>query len=230
MTAAVTGDPGFVRTGDGAAPGLGGGLPAGPGTGAAIGRGDVGSLPGVAAGDSLAALELGADADASQITDQLADRVTKSIRRELQHAELQVRPAGLGPIQIDISMADGQANIQFTAAHPDTRHALQQSLPDLQDMLARRGYRPRSRRRRPTVVGRRLGAQHRRRSSAPRPTARPAVRWTRKPNWATSCCQGPREPVRAGSTCSPEPSRNRRARRSSVTRRTSHDAALLKSF
>ena len=54
-------------------------------------------------------------------------------------ASLRLSPEHLGPLEIQISMKDGQANVVFGASNPDTRSALEQSLPRLREMFAAQG-------------------------------------------------------------------------------------------
>ena len=54
-------------------------------------------------------------------------------------ASLRLSPEHLGPLEIQISMKDGQANVVFGASNADTRNALEQSLPRLREMFAAQG-------------------------------------------------------------------------------------------
>jgi flagellar hook-length control protein FliK len=54
-------------------------------------------------------------------------------------ASLRLSPEHLGPLEIQISVKDGQANVVFGASNPDTRNALEQSLPRLREMFAAQG-------------------------------------------------------------------------------------------
>lgn len=57
----------------------------------------------------------------------------------IERAEIELRPRELGPVRIELSMSGESARIAFSAAHPDTRQAIEQSMPILKDMLAERG-------------------------------------------------------------------------------------------
>lgn len=57
----------------------------------------------------------------------------------IESASLQLSPEHLGPLQVTISVRDGQASVWFGAAQPDTRSALQQSLPQLRQLFASQG-------------------------------------------------------------------------------------------
>ena len=54
-------------------------------------------------------------------------------------ASLRLSPEHLGPLEVQISMKDGQANVVFGASNADTRNALEQSLPRLREMFAAQG-------------------------------------------------------------------------------------------
>lgn len=54
-------------------------------------------------------------------------------------ASLRLSPEHLGPLDIQISVKDGQTNIVFGASNADTRSALEQSIPRLREMFASQG-------------------------------------------------------------------------------------------
>ena len=72
-------------------------------------------------------------------TDELGTKVTWLAHQGIQSASLQLSPEHLGPMQVTISVRDGQASVWFGAAQPDTRTALQQSLPQLRQLFASQG-------------------------------------------------------------------------------------------
>jgi flagellar hook-length control protein FliK len=57
----------------------------------------------------------------------------------IQSATLRLSPEHLGPVEVHIDMQASQINVNFVAAHPDTRSALEQSVPTLRAMLAHGG-------------------------------------------------------------------------------------------
>ena len=57
------------------------------------------------------------------------------------HAEIQLNPQDMGPIRIAITMDADAASLDITAAHADTRAALESSMPALRQMLADQGVR-----------------------------------------------------------------------------------------
>jgi flagellar hook-length control protein FliK len=72
-------------------------------------------------------------------TDELGAKVTWMAQQGIQSASLQLSPEHLGPLQVTISVHDGQASVWFGAVQPDTRSALQQSLPQLRQLFASQG-------------------------------------------------------------------------------------------
>ena len=72
-------------------------------------------------------------------TDELGTKVTWMAHQGIESASLQLSPEHLGPLQVTISVRDGQASVWFGAAQPDTRSALQQSLPQLRELFASQG-------------------------------------------------------------------------------------------
>ncbi len=72
-------------------------------------------------------------------TDELGTKLTWMAHQGIQSASLQLSPEHLGPLQVTISVHDGHASVWFGAAQPDTRTALQQSLPQLRQLFAGQG-------------------------------------------------------------------------------------------
>jgi flagellar hook-length control protein FliK len=57
----------------------------------------------------------------------------------LESASLKLSPEHLGPLEIHISVRDGDASVWFGATQPDTRAAIEQALPRLRQMFASQG-------------------------------------------------------------------------------------------
>ncbi len=70
---------------------------------------------------------------------EVAQGLLHVITLHQQHAELHVNPPHMGPIDVHIHVAADQAAVTFTAAHADTRAALEQAMPRLRDMLSGQG-------------------------------------------------------------------------------------------
>ncbi|HEV2440938.1 MAG TPA: flagellar hook-length control protein FliK [Steroidobacteraceae bacterium] len=72
-------------------------------------------------------------------TEELGAKVTWMAHQGIESASLQLSPEHLGPLQVTISVHDGQASVWFGAAQQDTRTALQQSLPQLRQLFSNQG-------------------------------------------------------------------------------------------
>lgn len=57
----------------------------------------------------------------------------------VERAEIQLQPRELGPVRVELSLSGESARIAFSAVQPETRQAIEQSLPILKDLLAERG-------------------------------------------------------------------------------------------
>jgi len=69
----------------------------------------------------------------------VAAQVQMMASARVQSATLRLSPEHLGPVEVRIDMQASQINVNFVAAHPDTRSALEQSVPMLRAMLAHGG-------------------------------------------------------------------------------------------
>lgn len=70
---------------------------------------------------------------------ELGARVSLLAVDGVQHAELQLNPADMGPVSVQIVVDGSQAQVSFHAAQAETRQALEQSLPDLAAALQGQG-------------------------------------------------------------------------------------------
>ncbi|MEJ1961927.1 MAG: flagellar hook-length control protein FliK [Gammaproteobacteria bacterium] len=71
--------------------------------------------------------------------DELGTHLAMMAANGHETASLRLSPEHLGPLEIQISVKDGQANVVFGASNADTRSALEQSLPRLREMFASQG-------------------------------------------------------------------------------------------
>jgi flagellar hook-length control protein FliK len=71
--------------------------------------------------------------------DELGGRLTWMAANGRESASLRLSPENLGPLEVRISVQDGEAKVWFGATHADTRSALEQSLPRLREMFASQG-------------------------------------------------------------------------------------------
>jgi flagellar hook-length control protein FliK len=74
-----------------------------------------------------------------QWTGAVAAEVRWCVANSVQSATLRLVPENLGPVEIRVDVQDSQVNVNFSAAHADTRTALEASMPKLRDMLAGAG-------------------------------------------------------------------------------------------
>ena len=105
--------------------------------------------------DAAPGVNLGANAPASavatlvrQVADpvgspgfatQVAGELAQLVHLGADRAQLHVHPADMGPIDVTMRIQHGQVHVTMAAADPQTRTALEQSLPQLRDLLANQG-------------------------------------------------------------------------------------------
>jgi len=87
-----------------------------------------------AAGEELAA-HVGTDA----WNDQVGQKVVYMVGAEDQTASLTLNPPDLGPLQVVLSVSNGQADVTFSAEQLEVRQALENALPRLQQMMSESG-------------------------------------------------------------------------------------------
>jgi flagellar hook-length control protein FliK len=75
----------------------------------------------------------------SAFAPELAASVSLLAADGVQQAELQLNPADMGPVAVQIVVDGAQAQVSFHAVHAETRQALEQSLPDLAAALQGQG-------------------------------------------------------------------------------------------
>jgi len=68
-----------------------------------------------------------------------AAEVASLALRGIERAEIVLNPKELGPVRIELSLSGETARVAFSAAQPETRQAIEQTLPILEDMLAEHG-------------------------------------------------------------------------------------------
>jgi flagellar hook-length control protein FliK len=87
-----------------------------------------------AAGEELAA-HVGTDA----WNDQVGQKVIYMVGAEDQTASLTLNPPDLGPLQVVLSVSNGQADVTFSSNQLEVRQALENALPRLQEMMSESG-------------------------------------------------------------------------------------------
>jgi flagellar hook-length control protein FliK len=75
----------------------------------------------------------------AEFPNALASQLGSWLTNGTQRAELKLNPAEMGPISVQLSLNAGEARISFAAASEQTRTALQDSLPQLSQLLERAG-------------------------------------------------------------------------------------------
>lgn len=71
--------------------------------------------------------------------EEFAASVNLLATQNVTSAELRVQPAELGPVQVSIRIEGGEASIACSAQHAQTRHALEDALPRLREVLESNG-------------------------------------------------------------------------------------------
>ncbi|CAK0757381.1 flagellar hook-length control protein FliK [Gammaproteobacteria bacterium] len=69
----------------------------------------------------------------------LGQRVNWAVQHQLQRAELQITPEHLGPLNLQIEIKDGQTLVSFSTPHASVRQTIENSLPQLREMLETQG-------------------------------------------------------------------------------------------
>jgi flagellar hook-length control protein FliK len=91
------------------------------------------------AAPQAASAEVHAPVGSTGWSDEIGTHLTMMAANGREAASLRLSPEHLGPLEIRISMKDGEASVYFGASNPDTRSALEQSLPRLREMFASQG-------------------------------------------------------------------------------------------
>ncbi|MEA3219273.1 flagellar hook-length control protein FliK [Immundisolibacter sp.] len=84
-------------------------------------------------------LPMAASPGSPQFSQELGERLLWLVREGVHEARLQLNPRELGPIEVRVGVSDGAAQLSFSAQHAGTAAAVQQSLPQLREMLAQQG-------------------------------------------------------------------------------------------
>lgn len=84
-------------------------------------------------------LPLAAMPGSPEFSHELGERLLWLVREGVHEARLQLNPRELGPIEVRLGVSDGAAQVSFSAQHAGTAVAVQQSLPQLRELLAQQG-------------------------------------------------------------------------------------------
>lgn len=90
--------------------------------------------PAFAAGEHLSA-RVGSTAWDNQV----GQKIVWMVGSEEQTASLTLNPPDLGPMQVVLSVTGDQASVAFSANHEEVRHALENALPRLREMMGESG-------------------------------------------------------------------------------------------
>ena len=90
-------------------------------------------------GSDTSVSELKSPVGSAAWNDELGGHLTWMTLNGLESGSLRVSPENLGPVEVKISVQNGDASVWFGASHPDTRAALEQALPRLREMFASQG-------------------------------------------------------------------------------------------
>ncbi len=66
----------------------------------------------------------------------MGERILWMVGKDLQAASVNIKPPHLGPLNIQISIQNDQASVNFTAQHGVVKDALEAAIPRLREMLA----------------------------------------------------------------------------------------------
>jgi flagellar hook-length control protein FliK len=88
---------------------------------------------------SIAHAAVTAPLGSGRFANDFAQRVVLFAGQSVQHAEITVSPAELGPIAVAIEMRGQEATLAFAASNHATRAAIEDALPKLREMLAAQG-------------------------------------------------------------------------------------------
>ncbi|HEY7987281.1 MAG TPA: flagellar hook-length control protein FliK [Methylophilaceae bacterium] len=69
----------------------------------------------------------------------LGEKVVWIVGTQTQNAELHLNPPSLGPLEIRVSLTDGQANVSFMTQHAAVREAIEAATPKLREMMGDSG-------------------------------------------------------------------------------------------
>jgi flagellar hook-length control protein FliK len=92
-----------------------------------------------AAQAAAASEELTAHVGTEAWNDQVGQKVVYMVGAEDQTASLTLNPPDLGPLQVVLSVSNGQADVTFSSNQLEVRQALENALPRLQEMMSESG-------------------------------------------------------------------------------------------
>lgn len=96
-------------------------------------------VAGTEPGSRVVSLSLDTPFESPDFSRQFAERVGWVIHAKLGNAQIKINPEHLGPVDVSIDVDEQQARVQFVAAAPLTREAIESSLPRLRELLEQQG-------------------------------------------------------------------------------------------
>ena len=99
----------------------------------------VAAPPPQAASSALPQVQVLAPVGTSAFATELNQHITWFATQDIKHARIRLHPEELGMLDLKITVQHGNVDVAFTAQHPGAVLALQQSLPQLDQMLAQQG-------------------------------------------------------------------------------------------
>jgi flagellar hook-length control protein FliK len=97
------------------------------------------SLPGSATPTPVAEATISVPLTNGSWPQAVAAQVHWFVNNDVQSATLRLSPEHLGPVEVHIDVRDSQVNVNFSAAHAETRAALEQTVPRLREIFASGG-------------------------------------------------------------------------------------------
>jgi len=79
------------------------------------------------------------DLHADNFPDTLGPHIQWLAEHKIGHAQLQLTPQDMGPLEVRLKLDGDQLHAHFTSAEPDVRQALEHALPRLRELLGEHG-------------------------------------------------------------------------------------------
>ena len=90
-------------------------------------------------GATTPALNINAPPQTDQFGAELNNRLIWMARNDVQLAEIKLNPPHLGPMEVRVTVINGEANVTFSSPHAAIREALEAAIPRLRDSFAGEG-------------------------------------------------------------------------------------------
>ncbi len=97
------------------------------------------AAPNALAGDTQATGHIKAHPGSADFAPQLGAQLSSFVRDGVQHAQLELNPAEMGPLSLQIQLDGNTATVNLSAEHALTREALEKAMPVLASSLREAG-------------------------------------------------------------------------------------------